>query len=206
VGAGLHLLGLDQPKDGVFYVPATYSAERPAPLILMLHGGGGHGSRSIRSLTALADTHGVVLLAPDARLQSWDFLYGDYGPDVAFIDRALELIFARLVIDVHHLAINGFSDGASYALSLGLGNGDLFSHVIAFSPGFMAPARHQGTPKIYVSHGTHDDVLPIDRCSRRIVPQLEHGRYEVRYHEFEGPHTVPAAIAQEAIEWFLGDA
>jgi phospholipase/carboxylesterase len=45
-------------------------------------------------------------------------------------------------------------------------------------------------------------VLPIDRCSRRIVPQLERARYEIRYREFDGPHTVPESVAREALEWF----
>jgi phospholipase/carboxylesterase len=35
------------------------------------------------------------------------------------------------------VALGGFSDGASYALSLDLTNGDLFASLIAFSPGFI---------------------------------------------------------------------
>ena len=66
----------------------------------------------------------------------------------------------------------------------------------------MAPGDEVGRPRCYVSHGTRDAVLPIDRCSRRIVPRLERAGYAVRYHEFDGPHTVPAAVAREAVGWF----
>ena len=45
---------------------------------------------------------------------------------------------------------------ASYALSLGIANGNLFSHVLAFSLGFLAPASQTGSPRIFVSHGTQD--------------------------------------------------
>ena len=128
---------------------------------------------------------------------------GAFGPDVAFIDDALERVFARYPIDRSHLSVGGFSDGASYALSLGLANGDLFTHLIAFSPGFMAPPALVGRPKIYVSHGTHDQILPIDACSRRLVPQLERSGYRVQYHEFDGT-TVPPEIRREAFEWFTG--
>ena len=83
-------------------------------------------------------------------------LVGGYGPDIEFIDRALEWVFDRLALDTRRLAITGFSDGASYSLSLGLTNGDLFTRVIAFSPGFMVPARRRGKPPVFVSHGTHD--------------------------------------------------
>jgi phospholipase/carboxylesterase len=46
-------------------------------------------------------------------------------------------------------------------------------------------------------------VLPIDNCSRRIVPLLRRGGYDVRYREFEGAHTVPPEIAREAAGWLL---
>jgi len=110
-----------------------------------------------------------------------------------------------VALDTRRLAITGFSDGASYGLSLGLTNGDLFTHLIAFSPGFMAPTTRRGKPPVFVSHGTRDRVLPIERCSRRIVPQLDRAGYRVRYREFDGPHTVPASIAREALHWFSSD-
>jgi phospholipase/carboxylesterase len=143
------------------------------------------------------------VLAPDSRASSWDFLRGGYGPDVAFIDRALDHVFDRCAIDPARIALAGFSDGASYALSLGLANGDLFTHLIAFSPGFAAPQTQVGAPRVFVSHGTGDPVLPIDRCSRRLVPVLRAGGYALEYTEFDGGHTVPRDLTRRAIEWLL---
>lgn len=102
-------------------------------------------------------------------------------------------------MDPAHIAVEGFSDGASYALSVGITNGDLFTHVIAFSPGFMAPAGQQGLPHLFISHGTRDEVLPINACSRKIMPQVERAGYDVLYREFDGSHTVPPEIAREAL-------
>jgi predicted esterase len=153
-------------------------------------------------LQPLADDANLILVAPQSRGSTWDVIMSDYGPDVTYIDQALSKTFGRYAVDPARVAVGGFSDGASYALSLGLINGDLFTHVIAFSPGFMAPTRQQGKPLIYISHGTRDEVLPIDRCSRRIVPQLQRLGYEVNYHEFDGPHTVPGDITREAVGWF----
>ncbi|HEX8682952.1 MAG TPA: PHB depolymerase family esterase [Ardenticatenaceae bacterium] len=203
IAPGQHPLGLDGERDGLLYVPAGYQPDQPAPFALMLHGAGGNAQHGLSLLQGLADEAGLVLLAVDSRRATWDVIaLRRYGPDVAFIDAALEHAFARCNVDPERVAVGGFSDGASYALSLGLTNGDLFTHVIAYSPGFMAPAEQVGEPRLFISHGTRDTVLPIERCSRRIVPQVERAGYDVVYHEFDGPHTVPAEIARQSLDWF----
>ena len=201
---GAQPLDLDDGRDGLLYVPSSYDGTRPAPLALMLHGAGGIARHGLAPLLELADAAGLILLAPESRQQTWDVLYGEYGPDIAFIDRALEQTFSRYVVDPALVAVGGFSDGASYALSVGITNGDLFTHVIAFSPGFMAPAAQRGKPRLFISHGTRDEVLPIQRCSRKIVPQVQAAGYDVRYREFDGAHTVPREIAADALRWFTG--
>lgn len=198
---GLHPLGLDDPRDGLIYVPTGYHPDQPAPLILMLHGAGGSAQRGLAPLRDLAEEAGLILLAVDSRGRSWDVVMGRFGPDVAFIDRALVWTFARYAVDAQHVVVEGFSDGASYALSLGIANGDLFTHLLAFSPGFVAAESAGGVPRLFVSHGVSDEVLPIDRCSRRLVPLLRQGGYDIRYREFEGGHTVPPEIAREALGW-----
>jgi phospholipase/carboxylesterase len=206
VSTGLHPVRLGSTRDGLLYVPAGYGEKALAPLALALHGAGGSARSGISHFLHLADEAGLVLLAPESRGRTWDVLVsGYYGPDVEFIDQTLKWALDRLALDTRKLAITGFSDGASYALSLGLTNGDLFTHVMAFSPGFMAPANHRGKPPVFVSHGTHDRVLPIERCSRRIVPQLDRAGYQVRYREFDGAHTVPESIARDALRWFNSD-
>jgi phospholipase/carboxylesterase len=201
---GLRLLELGGARDGYAYVPPAFRTERPAPLVLLLHGAGGDARDGLALLRAQADGAGLILLAPSSREYTWDAIAGRrYGPDVAAIDRALEWAFSRYPVDPSRVAVGGYSDGASYALSLGIANGDLFTHVLAFSPGFVAPIRRVGSPRIFVSHGTDDEWLPIERCSRVIVPRLERAGYKVRYLEFEGGHVVPPEVALEAARWFV---
>lgn len=200
IRSGLYPLGLGAGRDGLVYVPPGYDPVRPVPLLVMLHGKGG-GGRISESIVALADEFRVAVLAPDSRGVTWDIIHGTAGPDVSFIDSALARTFAWCAVDARRLAIAGFSDGASYALWLGIVNGDLFGHVIAFSPGFLERGLRHGSPRIFISHGTADDVFPVDR-SRHLVPQLQQAGYRVTYREFDGPHAMPPAVVRQAFEWF----
>ena len=198
-------VGLREIGTGVLlYVPESYNPAQPMPLVVMLHGAGGTAQHSLDLVQRYADKHGFLLLAPNSQESSWDIISRrSYGPDVTRIDAALEELFATYAVDLKRVAIAGFSDGASYALSLGVINGELFSHVIAFSPGFMAPTRGVGSPHVFVSHGVQDRVLPIEQCSRRLVPLLERTGYKVDYVEFPGGHVVPAELAEAAFANFV---
>jgi predicted esterase len=198
---GLRRLGT-AARASYLYVPTSYRADRPAPFVVMLHGAGGSGERTIGHAAAEAERLGLIVLAPSSRLQSWDMISNPsgYGPDVAALDATLAEVFRDYAINPERVAVGGFSDGASYALSIGLINGDLFRRIVAFSPGFTRPTRAEGKPRIFISHGRRDTVLPIDVCSRRIVPRLKSAGYTVDYVEFDGGHIVPEDIARRAYE------
>jgi len=196
-------LGLGGARDGFVYVPANVSSTAPAPLLVFFHGAGGNAAQA-EMVRALADEHGTLLLSIDSRDRTWDVIVDEVGPDVAFLDRALRSTFERFAVDPSRITVSGFSDGASYALTLGLANGELFRNVVAFSPGFSLPPELHGKPRVFVSHGKDDAVLPIDRTSRRIVPRLERSGYDVRYVEFDGPHTVPSETVRAASTWLVG--
>jgi phospholipase/carboxylesterase len=199
---GQQTIPLGKRRDPLLYVPSAWSPEHSMPLVISLHGAGGEARRAIDLLRPLADEYGFLLLAPWSQAETWDVIASSFGPDVAVIDQALAWVFTRY--SVSKVGIAGFSDGASYALSLGITNGDLFSHVLAFSPGFVQAHRHRGEPVLFISHGTEDRVLPIDRCSRVFVPRLKEAGYKVRYEEFPGGHTAPEALRREAVKLFLG--
>jgi phospholipase/carboxylesterase len=174
--------------------------EGPVPLLVLLHGASSTARNILPIAAREAERHGILVLAPQSRGYSWDVILGGFGPDVAALDELLAQVFDRFPVDPDRVAIGGFSDGASYALSLGLVNGELFRSILAFSPGFVAPGRRQGRPRVFISHGTADTVLPIDRCSRRIVPLLRAEEYDVDYREFRGAHEVPADQVAAAVQ------
>ena len=172
-----------------------------APLLVFFHGAGGSADQSVRLAGVVAASAGVLLLAPTSTGATWDLLAGRLGPDVARLDTALAHVFRTH--DVRRVAFGGFSDGASYGLSLGLANGDLAEAVLALSPGFLAPPAQVGRPRVWVSHGTSDAVLPIERCGRRVVGQLGDAGYQVRYEEHVGGHATPPELVVAGVDWWL---
>ena len=196
-------IGQDLERGGYLFVPESYREDQPAPLLVALHGGGGHAGRW-SDLYAACENRGIVLVAPDSRGRTWDRVNGAFGPDVAFIDAVLRFTFERCAIDPLRIALAGFSDGASYTLSLGPPNGDLFSHLIAWSPGFSDPEDPiVGAPRVFVSHGTDDRVLPVSMSRSAIVPMFEMDGYEVTYFEFQGRHELTTKAVDEGLNWFL---
>ena len=197
---GVSRLGLGASRDAILQVPHTLSAA-PVPLLVLFHGAGGSAEGILRRLGAAADSAGIAVLAPDSRGSTWDAIRGGFGPDVDFVNRALERTFERVAVDPERVAAGGFSDGATYALSLGAINGDLFRRIAAFSPGFIVDGTRHGTPRFFISHGTADPILPIDQCSRAIVPALRRRGYDVAFREFAGGHEMPAEIVRDAMTW-----
>jgi phospholipase/carboxylesterase len=197
IPAGRSTIQSDGVPIGLWYVPRT-EAKR---FVIVLHGAGGTAESALQLLLPHADERGLMLFAPQSLGPTWDMIGGGYGPDVARIQHALDRILGIHRVATPTVAICGFSDGASYAISLGLINGDVFDAVLAFSPGFAAPTGHADHPAFFLSHGRSDRVLPIDLCSRRLVPMLEKAGFDVDYHEFDGGHEVPAPVVHEALDW-----
>jgi phospholipase/carboxylesterase len=204
VAPGEHVLFEEGGRRSILFVPASYDAKRPAPFALALHGATQSGDWMLRGSRAAAEAHGVILLSPSSTGPTWDALHRGYAEDFSRIDKLLNETFDRCSIDPAKLAIVGFSDGATYALSAGLMNGDLFTHIIAHSPGFIIPGRPHGRPKVFVSHGRQDPILPIDRCGRVVVAQLQRAGYDPRFDEFDGGHVASPEMRDTAMRWFIG--
>ena len=198
---GRHALDLGPGVTALVAVPRA--SVGPLPLLVFCHGAGGRAEGALGLVEGPAADAGVVVLATTSAGATWDLIAGGIGPDVAALDAAIAAVFARTAVS--RVALGGFSDGASYALSLGLANGELFDAVLAFSPGFVAPPGRQGRPRIRVCHGTEDRVLPVVGCGRRVVRLLERDGYAVTYEEFPGGHVVPPDQVSAALAWWLAE-
>jgi predicted esterase len=212
--AGPAAPGLQTFRAGAFaslYIPASLKAGEAAPFLLLLHGGGQKGGDMIRMFRAEADRRGIVLLAPDSARRTWDAVvevsHGRrpaFGEDVPRIDAAMKEAFARVAVDPKRMAVAGFSDGAGYALSLGVRNSAMFHNTMAFSAGLIV-AGDTGPPShIFISHGAKDHVLPIAISRDTLVPALKQAGFHVTFVQFHGDHELPGDVLDRALDDWLG--
>jgi phospholipase/carboxylesterase len=200
---GRNRLGLAAERDAVLYVPVDLDLSAAIPLFVMFHGAGGFPEKILPFIEGHAERHKFLILAPHSLYPTWDIVIGGSGPDLERLQAALVTVGTHYRLDRSHLAFAGFSDGASYALSIGITNGDIASHVIAFSGGFMSVFAQEGAPKVFIAHGLIDEQLPIATSGRANAAKLDAAGYEVRYVEFNGPHAIQPAIVGMAVEFFL---
>lgn len=203
IADGYTTLGLATPRDGFIYVPTSYDPAEPARLLVLLHGAGGDRTQWMTpEIESFADLDGVVILATESRHDTWDVAFlGRYDPDVAFLNEALEWTFERVNVDRTLIAIGGFSDGASEALGIGIANAGLFRKIIAFTPSVYSVPFARGTPDVFLSHGTQDEIAPFDHSRDRIVPILRNNGMDVNFFVFEGGHSMPPSVQSAAFQW-----
>ncbi len=188
----------------------------PAPLLVALHGAGGRAADVLAAYRADADAHHFILLLPQSKGPTWDMIVDlqsrlgaemnvqpRYGRDLKALDAALADLFARVAVDPARVGIMGFSDGATYAVSVGTANPLLFHTVIAYSPGPAFPTRFNPTQRIFISHAEEDPVLPYS-VTRGMVAKLRVKHMPLMFESFHGGHEVPKAIHIKAIDYFMG--
>jgi predicted esterase len=200
-------------ENGWAYVPASAPREQ-ARVIVLPHGAGGDGRRMIEGFRAVAEAEGLLLVAPKSMGRTWDmieamrsmpagtrgFRFG--GGDSARIQRVVAQMRQRAGIVPEQVVLAGFSDGASFALSLGPAQPALYDAIVGFSPGFIIrPESVSGRQPVFISHGRSDPILSFAGSGERVVAQLRLAGHRVAFHPFDGGHFMPREIVAEAFRF-----
>ena len=214
------LFGL--PDGAVGYIPV--SASLHPPLLVLLHGAGHEQATMVEHFEAEADKRGLVLLAPDSRGLTWDKVLDaeaplsvdsplanaeshsfSRSPDAARVEQAIANLAKILPVDRARTVLAGFSDGATFALAMGMSRDHPFAAVIAWSPGIAIrtdnPARGR---KVYVSHGRADPLLRFDTTCNDIVPLLKSEGAAVTFVPFDGGHDAPVWLKDTFLDAVFG--
>ena len=203
---GRQFLGIAEERDAVLYVPTGLEPNAAVPLLVMFHGGGGSAEKVLPFLEQHAEQHRFLLLAPQSTYPTWDIVIGGNGPDLQRLNMALAEVAAHYLLDPARFGFAGFSDGGSYSLSIGITNGDIVSHVIVFSGGFMSVFMQEGAPQVFITHGLADEQMPIETSGRVHATKLKAAGYDVQYLEFNGNHSIQPPIVELAVDFFLNKA
>ncbi len=176
----------------------------PAQVVVLLHGSGGDAREFISDFRRDADARNLVLLSVQSDGRSWpQRAPRDDESDVVNIKSAIRNLSARTPIDPSDVTIMGFSDGASYALSVGMAYPDLFHTIVAFSPGYaFAPKELDTEQRIFIAHSRRDPILPAEN-TRRMVEGLERAGFAPEVHWFNGGHEIDPQLKKAAFDFAL---
>ena len=103
------------------------------------------------------------------------------------------------------LIVSGFSQGALMALDAGLRTARDVAAIVAMSGGLyeeeLPDLRARSSVPVLISHGSQDDVVPVN-YARRARVMLEAAGFDVEYHEYPMGHQV-AMEEVEAVKAFI---
>lgn len=160
------------------YIPASFNANSPAPLVFNLHG---YSSNALEQqfyseMDRVADTANFLVCYPNGVANAWNvgWAFGSTADDVGFMDTLIEVIRASYNIDTTRLYTCGMSNGGFMSYRLACERSERFA-AIASVTGSITPsyinlcAPNRPVPVMEV-HGTADFVVPYDGLASISLP------------------------------------
>lgn len=181
------------------------------PLLLLLHGYGSNEEDLFSFANELPQDHYVISVRAPYNLQpyghAWYAIHFDADENkfsdneqakesVQLVAQFIDELTQKYPIDIQNVCLIGFSQGAILSYATALSYPEKISKVIALSGYFNSDILVQEPNadrishlKFFVSHGTADQVIPVE-WARKAKPALEHLGLEVSYHEYPVGHGV----------------
>lgn len=162
-------------REYLLYVPTSYDATRPTPLVITLHGGAIWPvlQRDLSHWSELAESEGFIAVYPaGVRLQGhgprgWR-VTGE-GPgitkDVRFISDLIDELEASYTIDPSRIYANGLSNGGGMTFVLSCTLADRIAAVGTVAAAQMLPwswCREERPVPLISFHGTADEAVPYE--------------------------------------------
>ncbi|MBI4978653.1 MAG: hypothetical protein HZC28_14325 [Spirochaetes bacterium] len=160
----------EHERHYILYLPKSYDGDKPLPVVIMIHGGGGTSKGALfeTGWDRKAEAEGFIVAAPDGlgkdpskpgnfrtNPPTWNDGSGRFAKnqsgidDIGFIAAMIDEIIAACRADAKRVYATGFSNGASMTFRTGLA---LSSRVAAIAP--VAGA-------LWITNAVPDRPLPL---------------------------------------------
>ena len=183
-------------------LPDGYDPEKPAPLIIALHGRGGNGKSIAVHWKEIANEVGAIVVAPDALRPlvggyEWRFVDESEWLTLFTLDRMLE----RYAIDERRVVLTGFSQGAQVAFTTGVRHPERFCGLVLVSGNYdaddaeIARAGEAPMPSVWLAIGSED---PSVATYREALEDFKAAGWKAKLRVVKGVgHTFPLRDAKE---------
>jgi poly(3-hydroxybutyrate) depolymerase len=191
------------------FVPSKYDKEKPAPLMVALHGLGSNPQQIMRykGLTELAEQYGYIVAAPMGYNSS-----GWYGQKVNFgkaqepknlselsekdVMNVLEIVRKDYKVDDRRIYLMGHSMGGGGTWHLGIKYPEIWAGLAPIAPAIFE--KTDGLDKIkeipvIVVQGDQDKLVKVD-IARRWVDKMKDLKMDYEYIEVAGGDHVNVAM------------
>jgi phospholipase/carboxylesterase len=206
--------------DYLTLFPDNYQAGQRYPLIICLHGRGAD-MRDLAGLAPVIDQHGYLYVCPNAPItisigpgytgQAWYEPAGNPSPEtmekaLTALDGLVREVFEHYQMGANRAILLGFSQGGGMTYRYGLRRPEVFAGLAILSGALRDPAAllpHLPTTReqhIFIAHGTHDSVLPVD-LSQHAVEFLTAQGYRPLYREYAMGHEISVEVLNDLIPW-----
>lgn len=181
VFAGLLCTASTIDHDGIkrryfLHIPKTYNNTENVPLLVVLHGGGGHAKRMKRFMQfdELAEKENFIVLYPQGYRRQWnDGRNSETIPahvldidDVSFISRLIDTVCSQYRIDEDRIYVTGLSNGGFMSTRLGC---ELSNRIAAIAPmistfpeALYKKCTPPGPVPVMIINGTEDPLVPYN--------------------------------------------
>lgn len=165
------------------WLPPDYDPEKPAPVIVALHGYGATTTNIIEAWKEAAASVGAILAAPRAVRatgpEGAGFAWGTLDETDLLVGRTLDLVGSKHKIDPEKIVLTGFSQGGFMALNVGMLRRETFCGVIPVASGYLKyylvlpDAPGALTPRYYFMVGEQDRSWEATRLAATALRSAE---------------------------------
>src|SRR5574344_157646 len=191
-------------------------------LLVLMHGVGSNEHDLFSLAPQIPEQFHVVSLRAPFRMGPGAFAWFDFSIEPhgertinepqeaesrALLEQAVAQAAQQLGIAADHVVVGGFSQGGIMALSLLLSRPELMRAAVVWHsrllpqivPLIAAPGAFHGK-HLWVSHGTHDNVIPL-AAAQSIRRQVQTLPRRLSYEEFNSAHEIRPAELAHTVAW-----